>query len=160
MQRHERQERPDEADEDESMALSGITWFCCGADAPVRRTCRNLLLSETWKGLVVVVILVSCVCIAFDNPRIDRSSTLAHQLRWADYMITVFFAFEAMAKMLVGGVLCGRNAYFSSRYSTPRLQTLCLAGCTLRLQSSAWPVGVRCSSIVPSIPHVLQVELP
>lgn len=85
--------------------------------SPIRRACRGLLVSDTWKSVVVIVILISCACIVLDNPRLDPLSALAHQLKWADYAITVFFGFEALLKMFVGGIFCGRSAYFTSGWN-------------------------------------------
>ena len=51
----------------------------------------RMLGSEFWRGLVVLVILISCVCLALDNPRLQPTSLWAHQLRLADYAITGFF---------------------------------------------------------------------
>lgn len=52
----------------------------------------------------MLVVLISCVALAIDNPHIEPGSELAELLAKADVGLTAFFALEAALKMFVCGV--------------------------------------------------------
>lgn len=101
-------------DKERAAASADVTCGCFGAEHPLRHAARNVLASELWQGLVILIVLASCAEISMDNPRLDPSSLFAHQLLTFDYAITAFFATEAMLKVVVGGAFSGDGAYFNS----------------------------------------------
>ena len=105
------------SDSEAELPMHGHTCFCCGPAAPWRRACRMVLLSEVWKGFVLMVVLVSCVCLAIDNPRVEPHSTLRQQLLVVDYAVTAFFALEALMKLFVCGLIYGPHSYFRSGWN-------------------------------------------
>ena len=48
--------------------------------------------------------MASCVCLAFDDPRLDPTSPLAERLRLANLILIVMFSIEAALKIIATGL--------------------------------------------------------
>jgi hypothetical protein len=57
---------------------------CCSASSGLRIACREMLISSAFQAVVLALILVSCIIVALDSPRVDPTSHYAHTLHLAE----------------------------------------------------------------------------
>ena len=94
----------DDEENDGAQELEDVTCGCLGTSSPLRVACHVILAHELWTGLVVLLVLASCVCLAFDDPRLDPTSPLAERLRLANLILIVMFSIEAALKIIATGL--------------------------------------------------------
>lgn len=67
---------------------------------------------------ILILIAVSSVLLALDNPLNDPDSTLVKFLQIADFVLTAFFALESISKIVAQGFLLnGENSYLRNGWN-------------------------------------------
>ena len=77
--------------------------------------CAKLLSSEAFELVITVLVGISCVSMALDNPLNDPKSNLVTWLYYIDLVVTIVFSMEFAMKVLVFGAIHKRtehSAYF------------------------------------------------
>jgi len=70
-----------------------------------------LVRSKYFEGLILVLIGVSSILLALDNPLNNPESGLVSFLYYSDYILTAFFAAESVFKIISQGLI------FNGKYS-------------------------------------------
>ena len=94
-----------------------VTCCCLGVHNPLRRGCRAFIATQAWDSFILLLIIISCVTLAYDTPALDPSSSLAHELNWANYALLLLFAIEASLKIVVSGFVGGDASYLADRWN-------------------------------------------
>ena len=99
------------------LRLSGVTCFCLDDTSGLRRLSRTVLGHEAWRGLVLALVLASCVCLVYDDPRLDPTSELAARLSIANYALLAAFTLEAALNIIATGLICGPDSYLQNGWN-------------------------------------------
>lgn len=68
---------------------------------------------------MLVIIIISTIELAIDNPLNDKESILQQTLAILDYNLTAIFIIEAILKIIANGfVNCGSKSYIRSMWNT------------------------------------------
>lgn len=70
-----------------------------------------MVRSKYFEGLILVLIGVSSILLALDNPLNNPESRLVYFLNYSDYILTAFFAAESVFKIISQGLI------FNGKYS-------------------------------------------
>lgn len=70
-----------------------------------------MVRSKYFEGLILVLIGVSSILLALDNPLNNPESGLVYFLNYSDYILTAFFAAESVFKIISQGLI------FNGKYS-------------------------------------------
>lgn len=97
--------------------LKGVTCGCMGPESLTRRLARTILENEAWEMLVLSLIFVSCICLSYDNPRLEPGSEIAANLAIANVVLTLLFTLEAALKIAVHGFLLADGAYLRKTWN-------------------------------------------
>jgi hypothetical protein len=92
--------------------MSGKSLEIFSVDNSFRRFVYRLISSQVFENIILVVILVSTVQLALENPLNDPEGTLSKSLLLIDIVTTVIFGVEMVLKIVAFGLLfSGENAY-------------------------------------------------
>ena len=94
-------------------------WFI-GPDNALRRRCIALVAHPNFDNAVLVLIFVSSVLLAIDNPLFEGNpdlATLVNVLLACDIVLTTLFTFEMLAKVIAKGFALHRGAYLRSGWN-------------------------------------------
>ena len=111
------EEEMDEASERPAQTDSDVTCGCLRPESPLRLMSAAILSNPMWDMLVLSLILISCLCLAYDSPQLDPESTLAGDLAVANIVVTLLFALEASLKIILYGFVMGDGAYLRSSWN-------------------------------------------
>jgi hypothetical protein len=89
----------------------GSLLFIVPATNGVRRSFAKLLYHHYFERFVMMLILLSSVALAIDNPFNDPDGQLNKDLASIDYLCTAFFLLEMIVKLVVLGV-CGHEGSY------------------------------------------------
>lgn len=94
--------------------------YACGLFGPhsgARKMCRWIVSSTFFGQLIVAAIIVSCVALTLDTPRLDPASQLFSYLRDLDYVLVGIFFLEMCFKVVAQGFALGDGAYIKSAWN-------------------------------------------
>lgn len=98
--------------------MQGISLYLFPPESPLRRFCYNLAFSPKFDIFILVVILINCIQIAFENPLNDPKSSLIWVLWIIDLLTTLIFISELIVKVICSGFLfCGEHSYLRSYWN-------------------------------------------
>jgi len=96
--------------------LSSLNLFTY--DGRFRQFVMNFVAHRYFEYLMVVIILLSTVQLAADNPLSNPDSALLITLAIIDKILTVIFSLEMIMKIIAFGVLnCGSTSYLRSNWN-------------------------------------------
>ena len=100
------------------------TLFLFGPQSETRRMCSELIQQPWFDQAVLFVIASSSLCLAFDTPRLDQSTSLAWWLGSFNLIFTLFFLAEMCVKIVALGLFAmGEGSYLRSRWNQVRRAT-------------------------------------
>ncbi|GLI61880.1 hypothetical protein VaNZ11_004391 [Volvox africanus] len=96
----------------EQVYLNYSSFFLLGPHHPLRMRLQFLVTCKWFEGVILVMILASCVVLALDRPRNDPSSRVAHVIHYLELALNVLFGVEMCLKLLLKGFLFHPGAYW------------------------------------------------
>lgn len=72
---------------------------------------RRVIENDTFENFILIIIFVSTIQLAVDNPLRDPESMISYALMKIDYVVTAIFFMEAVLKTISNGL------YFNGSYS-------------------------------------------
>jgi len=85
--------------------LNGNSLFIFNSSNSIRVMISRLINSRYFENFILLLIAISSVLLALDNPLNDPKSTLVKFLETSDIVLTTFFAVEAFFKIIAYGFL-------------------------------------------------------
>lgn len=95
----------------------GRALFLLGPKNPVRRRCSAVVTNPGFDRFTLVLIGISSVALALDNPLRDPDSGVSAVLDYAEVVLTVLFSLEMAFKVLAYGFVCMPGAYLRSSWN-------------------------------------------
>ena len=95
----------------------GRALFLLGPKNPVRRKCSAVVTNPGFDRFTLVLIGISSVALAVDNPLRDPDSGVSAVLDYAEVALTVLFSLEMVLKVLAKGFICMPGAYLRSSWN-------------------------------------------
>eukprot|EP01049_Picozoa_sp_SAG25_P005807 SAG25_NODE_410_length_8423_cov_2.086617_7_plen_724_part_00 len=83
----------------------------------LRQFARRVVDSAPFETAVIVAILLSSFCLAYEHPTDKSDSTKIKVLKVLDLIFIVFFTFEMSIKILAHGLIRGKEAYLRSGWN-------------------------------------------
>jgi len=106
--------------EDVKVALGYSSCFVWSGEPNLgrfRSFCAELILNKWFEGSVMVLIALSSIALALDEPGLDPDGTLKRALKVLDLVFVVAFLLEAMAKVVALGFVMHPKAYLRSAFN-------------------------------------------
>lgn len=103
--------------DDTKLPIEGRAFFILGPDNWLREHIAGMVQTKIFDNIILVLIFVSSVCLAIENPLRDPDSLLSDILEVLDIVLTVLFAIEMVMKMITYGLLFGKHAYLRSAWN-------------------------------------------
>lgn len=86
-------------------------------DHVFRKICYRVVESWKFDALVTLLIVFSSICLLLDNPLADPAADFIKNLHCIEFWVTIFFIFEALAKILGYGLIADTNSYLRSGWN-------------------------------------------
>ena len=83
----------------------------------IRSCCSRLVHSQRFEAAVTVLILLSSICLAMDNPLANPESKLAKTLHHLDLAFTIVFIAEMAVKIIAYGFIFKKGAYLRNAWN-------------------------------------------
>lgn len=88
------------------------------ADNCIRIFISDLLKNKLFEAFIILLIVISSILLAMDNPLHDPKSNLVYGLNLSDIVLTSFFIAEAAIKIIASGFLInGENSYLRNGWN-------------------------------------------
>lgn len=101
---------PDDLDEGRAMIV-------LGPNNPIRRGCAAVVVNPGFDQVTLVLISVSSIALAMDNPLRDPSSAVAVALHHVEVVMTVLFIIEMAMKICSHGFVAMHGAYLRNSWN-------------------------------------------
>eukprot|EP00760_Papus_ankaliazontas_P035339 PhM_4_TR7750/c0_g1_i1/m.105600/K04833/SCN1A; voltage-gated sodium channel type I alpha len=103
--------------EDHTFTNGGTSLFMFGPENPFRIKCTQLIRWKWFDRCILLMIVVSSVLLALDNPRDDPDSTKVYVLDNLNTVFTLLFTLEMVLKVISLGMAIGHGAYLSDPFN-------------------------------------------
>eukprot|EP00752_Nemacystus_decipiens_P001936 g1865.t1 len=114
-QHKDRQQQPSNNDvvtaKQDAEGDAAFALCCLSANHPLRRGCLAIIRNAWFDRFIMLLIVISSVELAVDNPLLDPDSTTSRALEVAELVITVLFTAEFLLKVFASGFLFIPRAY-------------------------------------------------
>jgi hypothetical protein len=97
--------------------LPGTAFGIFGPKNRFRVWLSKIVLNPMFDHSVLVLVLISCITLAIDNPLIDPESSKATALFACDWLLTILFIGEMISKAIVFGWIVHRKSYLRSGWN-------------------------------------------
>lgn len=97
----------------------------------IRKICIKLITHPQFDNVSLVLIAISTVSLAIDNPLNPPDSFFVLVLSWIDTVLTVLFMVEVVVKVIAQGFLFDENAYMRNNWNVMDLIITTLAAISL-----------------------------
>jgi hypothetical protein len=97
--------------------LPGTAFGIFGPKNRFRVWLSRIVLNPMFDHSVLVLVLISCITLAIDNPLVDPNSGKAKVLKIGDWLLTILFIFEMVGKVIVFGGIAHRKSYLRSGWN-------------------------------------------
>ena len=94
-----------------------ILWQKFGKSHPFRRLCFQIVDTREFDLLVTVLIVLSSVFLALDNPLVDPNSMRIRWIKKFDVIFTIIFLMEMVAKIFAYGFVLEKGAYLRDTWN-------------------------------------------
>jgi hypothetical protein len=85
---------------------------------PVRIVARRIIDFRYFDTIIIILIVLSSIFLALDNPLNDPESGLSETLTMLDFIMTALFTLEAIIKIIACGFLFnGKGSYMRSGWN-------------------------------------------
>ena len=92
--------------------MIGKSLFIFSKENCLRKVCYRIVKHPLYEKAVLVMIAISTILLAIDNPNMDGNGQLAQTLNVFDYILTSLFTFECSINIVLFGFLCnGKSSY-------------------------------------------------
>ena len=92
--------------------LRGKSLYIFSAKNPIRIFLHKILLLPYFDHIILVLIIISSILLALDNPLNDPNGEMSKTLRILDIIMTVLFTIECATKIIVTGFISnGKHSY-------------------------------------------------
>lgn len=99
-------------------SCEGSSLYFLSSENKLRNFVAKVTRSQAFEMFILLLICISSVLLALDNPLNNPESTLVYFLYIADIILTAFFAIEAIFKILTYGFLInGNNSYMRNGWN-------------------------------------------
>mmetsp|Transcript_57655 Transcript_57655/g.158821 ORF Transcript_57655/g.158821 Transcript_57655/m.158821 type:complete len:1739 (-) Transcript_57655:67-5283(-) len=98
-------------------ATAKRTLFIFSQTNPVRIWCAKVSSHPKFDTAVLVLIVISSLLLALDNPLMDPESDLKKFLVYTDYVMTTLFTMEMLLKIVTVGLVAGKGAYLRDNWN-------------------------------------------
>ena len=107
------------------------------ADNKFRVACFDLVNYSKFDKFVLILIIISSVLLAMESPLKDPDSSFVATLFYADIVMSIAFAIEALLKLISYGVLFnGEESYLKSMYNCLDFFIVCISILSLSLSGA------------------------
>lgn len=121
---------------------------CLSPTNPIRLAAATVVCNPWFERLTLLVILISSINLAIDEPRVptcsllpdtdpDNCIALADYLQGADYVITGYFVLEMVLKLVAQGIIFHPSAYMRSGWNVLDGAIVIVSVVSLSVQSGA-----------------------
>eukprot|EP00602_Paraphysomonas_sp_CaronLab_P008605 CAMPEP_0185034492 /NCGR_PEP_ID=MMETSP1103-20130426/24443_1 /TAXON_ID=36769 /ORGANISM="Paraphysomonas bandaiensis, Strain Caron Lab Isolate" /LENGTH=1644 /DNA_ID=CAMNT_0027571169 /DNA_START=197 /DNA_END=5132 /DNA_ORIENTATION=+ len=83
----------------------------------VRRCCAHVVADKRFDQVILVLIIISSIVLAVDNPLLNPESNLARVLSVLDITLTMIFTAEMVIKVIALGFILGDGAYLRTSWN-------------------------------------------
>ena len=90
---------------EEEDCLEGNSLNCFSETNPFRVICHVITSHKRFDNLILLLIVVSTLALAFENPLSDPDSTMLKILKQLDFYFTLIFIEESSLKIMTRGLL-------------------------------------------------------
>jgi Ca2+-binding EF-hand superfamily protein len=108
---HEAGEVPAATFEEPSAPWSDKAFNLFGTDHPLRASCTQLSEDPRFQGFVLICIIISSLCLAYEHPLDDPESAKTQTLFGLDVLLTLIFTFEMFLAMMKKGLIQSSGCY-------------------------------------------------
>lgn len=106
-------------------------------ESKIRVRCKNLVTHKYFERVMLLIIFVTTLQLAVDNPLSDPDSFLQKFLYWLDICLTLIFIAEAGMKIIAYGfALCGSTSYIRSSWNALDLGIVIISMTSLMLPTT------------------------
>ena len=95
--------------------MSGKSCCVFSHRSKFRIICHEIAHHKFFNNFIIICILVSSVCLAFEDPTTDE--TLKHKLKEFDQVFTYIFTVEMAFKIVALGFVSTRTSYLKSSWN-------------------------------------------
>ena len=85
--------------------------FCFDPEHPLRDFCAHIIHKPEFDNLVLVIILISCLLLVYDNPLANPESAASRFLAGMNLILTILFAIESTMKIVATGLIFLPGSY-------------------------------------------------
>ena len=89
-----------------------------------RKMLSTVLESQIFEGCISIAILLSCFCLAIDNPRLPPDSVERRFLNFSEIFFVAVFSVEMMLRVVCNGFFIGSRPYWSNGWNRIDFVTL------------------------------------
>jgi len=97
--------------------FSGKTLFIFGPTNPIRETCAYIVSYRYFDSVILVLIVISSVCLAIDDPLMNPDTPFMKRLEIFDICLTSLFCLEMVLKIIALGFFFQPRAYLRSSWN-------------------------------------------
>jgi len=98
--------------------LEGRSLFIFSTTNPFRLLCSKIVSHYTFDNIILLLIGVSTIFLALENPLNNPEGNLMKVLYYSDICLTTIFSFEALLKIVVYGILInGKHSYLKNGWN-------------------------------------------
>lgn len=105
-----------EEEEEKELATEPMALFIFAEDNPVRQLLTSLNSNGYFNTFIMLAIIVSSICLAFEHPENDKNSTMMKNLLILDVVLTVVFVFEMFTKIISRGFVMAPASYLQDSW--------------------------------------------
>ncbi len=94
-----------------------ILWAKIGKNNACRKVCFRIVEHAMFDILVTMLIVVSSICLAIDNPLLNPDTAMVQTLQYLDLTFTSLFVLEMLVKVLAYGLIFEKGAYLRNSWN-------------------------------------------
>lgn len=97
--------------------LTGRSLLIFSLSNPIRKMATKIITHPQFDNISFLLVAISTVALAIDNPLNPPESTFVYILSWLDTVLTGLFVFEVTVKIIALGFLMDKNAYLRNSWN-------------------------------------------
>ncbi|GMH79423.1 hypothetical protein TL16_g08140 [Triparma laevis f. inornata] len=138
-----KRKRVKKEEEKKVFPLIGTSLYLMGPENSLRVQCANVVAHAKFDNVVLVLIVVSSVMLAIDDPLGDPDSTFASALKAIDKLFTVLFIIEMLLKIITMGFLLQPDSYLRDSWNILDFVVVCISILLLFSDGNSSLAGLR-----------------
>lgn len=97
--------------------LTGRSLLIFSLENPIRKMATKIITHPQFDNISLLLVAISTVALAIDNPLNPPESTFVFILSWLDMVLTGLFVFEVAVKTIALGFLMDKDAYLRNSWN-------------------------------------------